>query len=175
MHEKRLTITDIKKEKWWTDEHIRMHSHIHVHTLGGHAPDILQSAMGAGETVMDYRHIWAVISRSHIPPAFSRRQKSCIMVSHRRPGTLGCIMPCQLVCVCVFVCVVITGFSTQRRIKKSFEHSILHAAFIIGKLICLISIYLTTANIRTRWIYFNLTTNHLKLTKSIYFLYLDLM
>lgn len=63
-----------------------------THTLGGCAPDILQSTMGAGETVMDYRHIWAVISRSHIPPAFSRRQKSCIMVSHRRPGTLGCLV-----------------------------------------------------------------------------------
>lgn len=92
-----------------------MHTHIHTHTLGGRAPDILQSAMGAGETVMDYRHIWAVISRSRIPPAFSRRQKSCIMVSHRRPGTPGCIMPCQRACVRL----VITGFTTQRRIKQS--------------------------------------------------------
>lgn len=47
-----------------------------VDTLGACAPDILQSTVGAGETVMDYRHIWAVISRSHIPPAFSGRQKS---------------------------------------------------------------------------------------------------
>lgn len=51
--------------------------------------------MGAGETVMDYRHIWAVISRSHIPPAFSRRQKSCIMVSQRRPGTRAALSVCM--------------------------------------------------------------------------------
>lgn len=59
----------------------KAHRLAYTHTFGGCAPDILQSTMGAGETVMDYRHIWAVISRSHIPPAFSRRQKSCIMVS----------------------------------------------------------------------------------------------
>lgn len=47
---------------------------------------------GGRETVMDYRHIWAVISRSHIPPAFNGRQESCIMVSHRRPATLGCLV-----------------------------------------------------------------------------------
>lgn len=51
--------------------------------------------MGAGETVMDYRHIWAVISRSHIPPVFSRRQKSCIMVSQRRPGTRAALSVCM--------------------------------------------------------------------------------
>ena len=71
------------------------HTHTHTHTTGGRAPDILQSMMRAAETVMDYRHIWAVISRSPIPPAFSRRLKSCIMVSHGKPGVLGCIMPCQ--------------------------------------------------------------------------------
>lgn len=92
------------------------HTYTHLH-FGGHAPDILQSTMGAGETVMDYRHIWAVISRSHIPPAFSRRQKSCIMVSHRRPGTPGCLMPCQRACTCL----VIIRFTTQSRTKQFFE------------------------------------------------------
>lgn len=56
---------------------------------------VLQTSSGARggrETVMDYRHIWAVISRSHIPPAFSGRQESCIMVSHGRPATLGCLV-----------------------------------------------------------------------------------
>lgn len=80
-------------------------------TLGACAPDILQSTVGAGETVMDYRHIWAVISRSHIPPAFSRRQKSCIMVSHRRPGTLSCL-------VSVHVCIVSLLYLLQDRIKQ---------------------------------------------------------
>lgn len=94
---------------------MRVQRHAHTHTLGGHAPDILQSTVGAGETVMDYRHIWAVISRSRIPPAFSRRQKSCIMVSHRRPGTPGCIMPCQR----ARMHLVITEFTTQNRIKQS--------------------------------------------------------
>lgn len=102
---------EIKKDR-------RTYKHTHTytdkHTFRGRAPDILQSTLGAGETVMDYRHIWAVISRSRIPPAFSRREKSCIMVSHRRPGTLGCIMPCQRACVCL----VISGFSTQSRIKQ---------------------------------------------------------
>lgn len=79
--------------KWTTfrrkgrkDGHMSVQEPRHIdwrtHTFGGCAPDILQSTVGAGETVMDYRHVWAVISRSHIPPAFSRRQKSCIMVSH---------------------------------------------------------------------------------------------
>lgn len=69
--------------------------------------------MGVRETVMDYGHIWAVISRSLSAAAFSRREKSCIMVSHGRPGSLGCIMPCQRVHL------VITGFTAQSRIKTA--------------------------------------------------------
>lgn len=61
---------------------------------------------GGRETVMDYRHIWAVISRSHIPPAFSGRQESCIMVSHRRARHPG--LPCQCACerriISLFTC-----------------------------------------------------------------------
>lgn len=87
-----LTITFRTKGKKDMNVQERRHIDWHTHTFGGCAPDILQSTVGAGETVMDYRHIWAVISRSHIPPAFSRRQKSCIMVSHWRPGTPGCLV-----------------------------------------------------------------------------------
>ncbi|MEQ2251520.1 hypothetical protein ILYODFUR_011699 [Ilyodon furcidens] len=65
------------------------------------------------ETVIDYRHIWAVISRSHRAAAFSRRENSCIIVSHGRPGSLACVMPCQLVRL------VITGFTVLSKIKQS--------------------------------------------------------
>lgn len=97
-----------------------MHAQICLHPLThmhkgnwGHALDTFWSMMGVRETVMDYGHIWAVISRSLSAAAFSRRGKSCIMLSHGRPGSLGCIMPCQRVYL------VITGFTAQSRIKTA--------------------------------------------------------
>lgn len=113
--ERKLPVRHKKKKDRQTNLQACIQTHRHTHTLGGCAPDILQSETGAGETVMDYRHIWAVISRSCIPPAFSRRQKSCIMVSYRGPGTPGCIMPCQRACTSL----VVTGFTTGSRLKQS--------------------------------------------------------
>lgn len=81
-----------KNRDKWTYKQAGMykHTHIQTHTLGACVPDILQSTMGAWETVMDYRHIWTIISRSHIPPVFSRRQNSCIMFPRAR-GYPGCM------------------------------------------------------------------------------------